>query len=147
MMTSKYIAHFLEQVSSWQQKLSVTDQVWLCYFLFSIYHNLNHPHYPFVAFSILCGPWCIKLDVLSFFFFYSTWLSFPKCLFCSLFLSLSFFLTWIFVVFTRFSSRYICSVCLRQHFVSEADRCQVFVKVNQTFCWVAVFFITPFTTI
>ncbi|GFR90124.1 dynein heavy chain 17, axonemal, partial [Elysia marginata] len=27
MMTSKYIAHFLEQVSSWQHKLSVTDQV------------------------------------------------------------------------------------------------------------------------
>ncbi|CAL1535636.1 unnamed protein product, partial [Lymnaea stagnalis] len=26
-MTSKYIAHFLEQVSTWQQKLSVTDQV------------------------------------------------------------------------------------------------------------------------
>ncbi|XP_055876061.1 dynein beta chain, ciliary-like isoform X4 [Biomphalaria glabrata] len=27
MMTSKYIAHFLEQVSTWQQKLSITDQV------------------------------------------------------------------------------------------------------------------------
>ena len=27
MLTSKYIAHFLEEVSSWQQKLSTADQV------------------------------------------------------------------------------------------------------------------------
>ena len=27
MLTSKYIAHFLEEVSSWQRKLSTADQV------------------------------------------------------------------------------------------------------------------------
>lgn len=37
MLTSKYIAHFLEEVSSWQKKLSTADQV----LFLNRYNNLN----------------------------------------------------------------------------------------------------------
>ena len=43
MMTSKYISFFIEEISAWQKRLSMVDQVGLQYSILAVCENIFDP--------------------------------------------------------------------------------------------------------